>query len=87
MSIYMVERDLKGISMPDLAAAQKAAMATAATMREQGSGIRYIRSTFAPGDGRCLCLFDASTEAEVRQLNDAAGLPYHNVVEAFDLTP
>ena len=87
MSIYMVERDLKGISMPDLATAQKAAMATAATMRAQGSGIRYIRSTFAPGDGRCLCLFDASTEAEVRQLNDVAGLPYHSVVEALDLTP
>ena len=87
MSIYMVERDLKGISMPDLAAAQKAAMAAAAAMREQGVSIHYIRSTFASEDGRCLCLFEASKEAEVRQLNDQAGLPYHRVVPALDLTP
>lgn len=87
MSVYMVERNLKGISMPDLAEAQKAAMATAAAMREQGTAIRYIRSTFAPQDGRCLCLFDASDEAEVRRLNDTAGLQYHSVVPALDLTP
>lgn len=87
MNTYMVERNLKGISMPDLAAAQKAAMATAATMREDGTDIRYIRSTFAPEDGRCLCLFEASAAAEVRQLNDKAGLPYHSVVPALDLTP
>jgi hypothetical protein len=87
MSVYMVERNLKGISLPDLAEAQKAAMATAAAMREQGTAIRYIRSTFAPQDGRCLCLFDASDEAEVRRLNDTAGLPYHSVVPALDLSP
>ena len=33
MSVYMVERNLKGISMEDLAGAQKAAIATAETMR------------------------------------------------------
>ena len=34
MSVYMVERDLKGISMEDLGGAQKAAIATAAEMRK-----------------------------------------------------
>lgn len=87
MSVYMVERSLKGISMDDLAGAQKAAIATAADMRGQGENISYIRSTFAPEDGRCMCLFDGESEEQVRRLNDTAGLPYDTVVAALDLTP
>jgi hypothetical protein len=87
MSVYMVERNLKGISMEGLAEAQKAAIRTAETMSGRGTAIRYIRSTFAPEDGRCMCLFDAATEADVKALNDTAGIPYHRVVPAFDLTP
>ena len=87
MTVYMVERDLKGINMEDLAGAQKAAIATAAEMSGKGDEISYIRSTFAPDDGRCMCLFDGKDADQVRRLNDAAGLPYSNVVEAMDLTP
>lgn len=87
MSVYMVERDLKGIAMGDLAAAQQAAIAKAEEMRSKGAQVSYIRSTFAPQDGRCMCLFEASTAADVKRLNDEAGLPYHRVVEALDLTP
>jgi hypothetical protein len=87
MSVYMVERDLKGISMEDLAGAQSAAIAEAGKMREEGSDISYIRSTFAPEDGRCMCLFEGDSAEQVRRLNDNAGLPYSRVVAAMDLTP
>ena len=87
MSVYMVERSLKGISMEDLAGAQKAAIATAETMKGAGEDVQYIRSTFAPEDGRCMCLFDATSAEQVQRLNDTAGLPYDRVVPALDLTP
>lgn len=87
MAVFMVERELKGIAIDDLAAAQKAAISNAEQLQEQGSDVRYIRSTFAPDDGRCMCLFDASSEADVKRLNDEAGLPYHRIVAALDLTP
>ena len=87
MTVYMVERDLKGISMADLGGAQRAAITTAQDMTAKGTRISYIRSTFAPEDGRCMCLFDAASETDVRRLNDTAGLPYHSVVAALDLTP
>ena len=87
MSVYMVERNLKGISMEDLAGAQSAAIQKASEMTENGVEIGYIRSTFAPEDGRCMCLFEANNESDVRKLNDDAGLPYNDVVEALDLTP
>jgi hypothetical protein len=56
-------------------------------MRKEGVAIRYIRSTFAPDSGRCMCLFDAKSAECVRKLNDAAKIPYDTVVEAYDLTP
>ena len=87
MSVFMVERNLKGISMEDLAGAQQAAIATAKQMTDQGEKVSYIRSTFAPEDGRCMCLFDGDSAEQVRRLNDTAGLPYEKVVEAYDLTP
>jgi hypothetical protein len=87
MGVFMVERSLKGISMEGLAGAQKAAIGTAETMRGKGTAIRYIRSTFVPDDGRCMCLFEAQTEDDVRVLNDTASIPYERVIPALDLTP
>jgi Protein of unknown function (DUF4242) len=87
MTVYMVERNLAGIGLDQLAAAQKAAITTARDMREQGSNIRYIRSIFVPGRGRCMCLFEAESPDPVRQLNDVARIPYEGIIEAYDLTP
>ena len=87
MTVYMVERNLKGISMEDLGGAQKAAIAKAGELTAGGVPVTYLRSTFAPGDGRCMCLFEAGDAAAVKRLNDEAGLPYNAVTEALDLTP
>lgn len=87
MTVYMVERDLKGISIGDLAAAQKAAIGKAGEMSRSGAPIRYIRSIFTEGDGCCRCLFEASSTDRVRQLNDDLKLPYERIVPALDLTP
>lgn len=87
MTVYMVERSLQGISMEELGAAQKAAISKAIDMTDAGDKVRYIRSTFAPDDGRCMCLFEAENENQVKRLNNEAGIPYDSVVEAMDLTP
>jgi Protein of unknown function (DUF4242) len=87
MSVFMVERDLKGISMEALGAAQKAAISKATEMSASGTNIKYIRTTFAPDDGRCMCLFEAGSDTAVKKLNDDAGIPYSRVVKALDLTP
>jgi Protein of unknown function (DUF4242) len=83
----MVERNLSGVSMDDLGNAQKAAIAKGQEMTEEGTPVRYIRTTFAPEDGRCMCLFEADKSEDVKRLNDEAGLPYNRVVPAMDLTP
>lgn len=87
MQVFMVERSLKGIAMQDLAAAQKSAIRTAAEMTAQGTPARYIRSTFAPDSGRCMCLFEAEDAGQVATLNKKANIPFDNIVPALDLTP
>ena len=87
MAVYMVERDLTGITMPQLAGAQQAAIATSRRFTADGTPVRYIRSTFVPGEARCMCLFDATSADDVQKVNEAAQLPYTRIVEALDLTP
>jgi Protein of unknown function (DUF4242) len=87
MTVYMVERSLPGITMEQLATAQRAAIATSARLSAEGTPVRYLRSTFVPGDGRCLCLFESTDPVRVREVNEAAGLPFTCIVEALDLAP
>jgi Protein of unknown function (DUF4242) len=87
MTVYMVERNLKGIAVSDLAAAQKLAIKTSNAYAAGGTPMRYIRSTFAAEDGRCMCLFEASSADDVKRLNEKAKLPFLRIVEALDLTP
>ena len=87
MTVYMAERNLAGIAMDDLAQAQRSAIATAEKMTAEGTEVRYIRSTFLPDEGKCMCLFEAESAVAVERLNRTAGLPFERIVEALDLTP
>ena len=87
MSVYMVDRELPGISMEQLAGAQKAAIDTCQQMTADGKTVRYIRTTFVPGESHCMCLFEAANEDLVRAANDQAKLPFKRIVPALDLTP
>lgn len=87
MPVYMVDRSLPGISMEQLAAAQRAAIDTGKRMTAAGKSVRYLRSTYVPSEAHCMCLFEASNPELVKQLNDDAKIPYTRIVEAADLTP
>lgn len=87
MAVYMVERDLKGITNDQLAGAQAAAIATANRLSRPGEDVRYIRSTFVPGEGRCMCLFEGVNADVVKRVQEEAKLPFTSIVEALDLTP
>ena len=87
MPVYMVDRSLPGITMDQLAAAQRAAIDTGKRMTASGKSVRYIRSMYVPSEAHCMCLFEASNPDLVKQLNDDAKIPYTRIVEAADLTP
>ncbi len=87
MPVYMVDRNLPGVTVEQLTAAQKAAIETSRKFTAQGKPVRYIRSTFVPGEAHCMCLFEASDPELVKQVNEAAKIPFTRVTEALDLTP
>jgi Nickel responsive protein SCO4226-like len=53
----------------------------------QGKHVRYIRSTFVPGENKCMCLFEAPNPENVREANERAKIPFTRIVVAADLTP
>jgi len=87
MPIYMVDRDLPGIKMDQLAAAQKAAIETSDRFTAEGKPVRYIRTTFVPGEAHCMCLFEAGNPELVEEVNRTAQITFTRVIESLDLTP
>lgn len=87
MTVFMVDRDLPGITLDALGQAQAKAIETADKYQRNGRDVRYIRSTFVPGESHCMCLFEAPSARDVSDLNDEAQIPYTRVTEAMDLTP
>ncbi len=86
MPKYMVERYLPGITSDQLSAAAARAKSTTAQMSEEGTPIRYLRSTFVPSEEKCYCLFDGPSADAVEQANKRADIPYERVVEAMHIT-
>ena len=87
MAVYLVERDLPGITMEQLAAAQKSAIQSSKEVTAEGREVRYIRSTFVPGENKCMCLFEAANADHVREANERGNIPFTRIVPAEDLTP
>ena len=87
MGVYLVDRDLPGITGEGLALLQQAEIGASQQFTAAGQVVRYLRSLFIPGEARCLCLFEAEDEAAVAARNEAARLPFTRIVEALDLTP
>jgi hypothetical protein len=87
MRLYMTERELPGVTLPQFAEATRAMEETSRDFTAAGRSIRYLRSTFVPVDGHCMCLFEADDLATVRAVNETAGVPFTRIVEAEELTP
>ena len=85
MAIYLVDRDLPGMTPDGLAALLRATLAMCQDATSAGTPVRYLHGLFVPGEARCLCLFEADDEAIVAAVNATAHLPFTRVVEALDL--
>jgi len=87
MPKYMVERHLPGFKAEQLPSAAAAAKRVTSEMAKEGVPVRYLGSTFVPGEERCMCLFEGPSVDAVRQANVRAGLPLERIVEATSVSP
>ena len=83
MSKFLVERYLPGLTSEQLSAAAGAAKATTASMTSEGTPVRYLRSTFIPGEDKCYCLFEGPSADVVKLANQRAQLPFERIVDAM----
>ncbi len=86
MPTYMVERVLPGATVESLEAMCQQLQRTCNGTAE-GSEVRYLRSTFTPGDSRCRCLFEAPNDDLVQAMNEVAQIPYIRTLLAVELIP
>jgi hypothetical protein len=86
MAQYVAERYLPGITPEELAAAAGRAKGATAEMTQEGTPIRYLRSTFLPGEEKCFCLFEGPSVDSVKEANERAEIPFERIVEAMHLS-
>lgn len=87
MPTYLVDRELPGITKEQLAEAQKKVVETSQKFSEQGKVVRLMRSTFLPSESRCMCMFEAPSEAVTKEVNEVAQVPFKTITEAIDAVP
>jgi Protein of unknown function (DUF4242) len=85
MPVYMVERILPGATVESVHVLQHAVEEVCGTFVTNGKPVRYLRSTFTPGESRCRCVFEAPTAELVRDVNEAAQVPYIRIFLAVEL--
>lgn len=82
----MVERSLPGFTSEQLPGAARAAKQATEDMSQEGTPIRYLRSTFVPSEQKCFCLFEGESEEAVQDAQGRAGLPYDRIHDAEFIT-
>jgi hypothetical protein len=87
MSVYVVKRDLPGITPEMLQSAGMRAKTCCQEMTKEGEQVRWIRSFFLPEQSQTHCYFEAGSKAAVEEANQRAKIPFTLVTEVVEMTP
>jgi hypothetical protein len=87
VATFLVLRQLPGVTRDQYAAAQQAAMDAASQSTSDGRMVQYLGGFFLPGVGRAICIFGADSAADIAMVNQQAGVPFTEVLEAIEMRP
>ena len=87
MATFLVLRQLPGLTRDQYTAAQHAVDEAARQASGGGRVVHYLGGFFMPGKGRAICIFGAESLAEITAVNEQAGLPFTEILEAIELRP
>ncbi len=87
MATFLVLRQLPGLTRDQYAAAQQAVGEAAHQASTEGRVVRHLGGFFVPGKGRAICIFCAESLADVTAVNERAGVPFIEILEAIELRP
>jgi hypothetical protein len=87
MAIYVVKRELPGITPEQLQSAGMRAKTCCAEMTQEGQPVRWIRSFFLPETAQTHCYFEGPSKTAVEEANNRARIPFVQITEALEMTP
>ncbi len=85
VAMFLVLRDLPGVTRDQYAAAQEAISDTAQRATPAGREVRYLGGYFLPVPGRAVCVFGAESASDVADVNQRAGVSFTEILEAVEL--
>jgi len=86
MPMFVVHRHLPGLTSAHLAAVQRALAEAVRRVGADGEPVRYVRSTYVPSRGQCVCVFHAETADAIARANEIAQVPFTSIDEALDIS-
>jgi hypothetical protein len=87
MAVFVVKRDLPGITPEALQSAGLRAKTCCAEMSEEGQQVKWLRSFFLPETSQTHCYFEGVSKAAVEEANGRAQIPFVEVVAVMEMTP
>ncbi len=87
MPLFVVERDLPGITSEELQSAGLRAKSCCAEISDEGQPVRWIRSFFLPERSGTHCYFEANNKEVVEEANQRARIPFTRILEVVEMTP
>jgi hypothetical protein len=81
---YLVEAYVRRSDASEARAAGRDARAAAEELSDEGTHVRYVRSTFLPNDETCFHVFEAVSEEAVREVCRRAGIGPGRIVRAVE---
>jgi hypothetical protein len=87
VATFLVLRHLPGLTRDQYAAAQQAASEAARQASASGRVVRHAGGFFIPAQGCAICIFCAESLTDVTAVNEQAGVPFTEVLEAIEFRP
>jgi hypothetical protein len=87
MSLFVVKRDLPGITPEALLSAGMRAKTCCSEMTSEGQPVRWVRSFFLPESAQTHCYFEAPSKGAVEEANNRARIPFTQIAEVMEMTP
>ena len=87
VQLFMVEHDLRGLSLEQLANAHRALGEAVRREARRGGQIRYVQRVVASAERKCLCLFEAPEPGLVRRVHDTAQFPLVRILAVTSSPP
>ena len=84
MQSYLVELYVPRLRVDDVRRSARRARAAADALADEGTPIRYVRTTFLPDDETCFHLFEADSVATVDGACTRARLGHVRIVRAVE---